>query len=273
MRRQFCAGECGLAIFGQARLGQAHQRDHALVGFLRIGAETEDAVLDQHQALDGRIGLEHFRRGLGEAKARHHIGHVANALAIDLAAQRFAVGLVGQRQHRGRMGVVDEFVRNEGVQQRLDGRIGRGGIDQIGALQTHHFLVGKLLTVAQFFQRREPHRRQARGLDSAHVPAGTLDAEDVDGIAVEIGEARFHRGVAAAMQHQPRILAQKPRGIDPQRHVAAEACIALHRSIGVAIGPGTLHPLAFFAIRPPPRSVPETPPQSRHDRHAARRAR
>ena len=65
-------------------------------------------------------------------------------------------------------------------------------------------------------------------------------------VAVEIGQLRLHRGVAAAMQHQPRILAQQARGIDPQRHVAAEVGIAGKRRIGIAIDPGTLHALASF---------------------------
>ena len=60
----------------------------------------------------------------------------------------------------------------------------RGGIDQVGALQTHHFFVGKRLAGAKLQQRRKPHRGQARGLDRAHVPAGTLDAKDFDGVAV-----------------------------------------------------------------------------------------
>ena len=141
-------------------------------------------MLEQDQAFDVRIGLEHLRRGLGEAEARHDVGHIADARAEDLAAQRLAVGLVGEREHRGGMGVVDEFVRDEGVQQRLDRRIGRRRVEQVGALQPHHVLVGELFARAQLQQRRKPHRRQARGLDRGHVPAGALDAEHVDLIAV-----------------------------------------------------------------------------------------
>ena len=43
------------------------------------------------------------------------------------------------------MGVVDEFVRQEGVQQRLDRRVGRVGIEQVRALQRDHVLVGQLV--------------------------------------------------------------------------------------------------------------------------------
>jgi len=106
------------------------------------------------------------------------------------------------------MGMIDEFVRDEGVQQRLHARIGRRRIDQIGALQPHHVLVGQRFARAQFQQRRQPHRRQAGGLDRAHVPAGALDAEHFDVFAVEIADPRLHRGIAAAVQHQARIPTQ-----------------------------------------------------------------
>ena len=148
--RQFCAGEGRLALPRQPLFGQCHQRDHALVGFPGAGAKAENTVLDEDQAFDGWIGIEYRRRSLGQSKTRHQVWHVADARAKNLAAQRFAVGLIGERKHCGGMGVVDEFVRDERVQQRLDGRVGSSGIDQIGALQPHHFLIGKFFAPAKF---------------------------------------------------------------------------------------------------------------------------
>ena len=107
-------------------------------------------MLDEDQAFDGWIGFKYLGRSLGQAKTRHQIWHVANARAKNLAAQRLPVGLIGERKHRRRMGVVDEFVRDERVQQRLDRGIRRRGIDQIGALQPHHFLIGKFFAPAKF---------------------------------------------------------------------------------------------------------------------------
>ena len=97
-----------------------------------------------------------------------------------------AVRLIGEREHRGRMGVIDEFVRQEGVQQRLDRRIGRRRIHQIDALVIHHVFVGEARQREQAAQRRELHRRQARRLDVAHVPARALDADDIDGLAEQV---------------------------------------------------------------------------------------
>ena len=61
------------------------------------------------------------------------------------------------------MGVVDEFVRQEGVQQRLDRRVGRSRIEQIDALESDHVLVGSVVERAQLAQRREPHRGKPGG--------------------------------------------------------------------------------------------------------------
>src|SRR5690242_10131047 len=79
---------------------------------------------------------------------------------------------------------------------------------------------------AQLPQRGEPHGRQARRLDRRHVPARTLDAEDLDRVAVEVGKLRLQRGVAAAMQDQPWIRAKQPRGVDAQREVARHVTVA-----------------------------------------------
>ena len=125
----------------EPRLGKRHHLDHALVGLARRGAEGEDAVLVQDQAFDVRVLLVDFGRGLGEAEARRDVGHDTHAPVIDFAGERLAVGLIDKAQHRGGMGMVDEFVRQEGVQQRLDRRVRRSGIEQIEALHIDHRLV------------------------------------------------------------------------------------------------------------------------------------
>ena len=98
-------------------------------------------MLVQDEALDVGLLLEHFRSNLGEAEARRDIGDDPHAPVIDLARQRLAVGLIDQRQHRGGVGVVDEFMRQEGMEQRLDRRVGRGRIEQVQPLHIDHRLV------------------------------------------------------------------------------------------------------------------------------------
>jgi len=94
-------------------------------------------------------------RRLGEQEAGHDEGHDPDAGPIKIGDLLGCVGLVGQAQHRRRMGVVDEFVRQKGVQQGLDRRVGRARIEQVGALDAHHLLVRQRVARAQFAQRRD----------------------------------------------------------------------------------------------------------------------
>ena len=96
-----------------------------------------------------RIVLVDFRGLACEGEARHHVRHDAKAILINLAAEFLAIRLIGEAQHRSRMGVVDIFVRQEGVQQRFHRRIGRHGIDETGALNAHHLLIGQRIPVPQ----------------------------------------------------------------------------------------------------------------------------
>ncbi len=100
------------------------------------------------------------------------------------------------------MGVVDEFVRQEGVQQRLDRRVGRLAVQKVAALDIDHVLVGERLQAEQAAERGEAHRGQAGRLDRAHVPAAAFYAQHLDRFAGDVGHPRLHRRVAAAMQDQ-----------------------------------------------------------------------
>ena len=141
------------------------------------------------------------------------------------------------------MGVIDVFVRQKGVQQGLDRRVGRVRVDQIGALHPHHVLVRQALAGAQLAQRREPHRREPGRLDRRHVPAAALDAQHLGRLAEQILDHGLDRGVAAAVQHQLRVLPQQPRGIDAQRQIAPDAIagIARDQALGIRIRPQTAH--------------------------------
>ncbi len=164
-------------------------------------------MLVQDQALDVGLLVEHLRGGLGQAEARRDIGDDAHPPVIDLARQRLAVRLIDQRQHRGGMGVIDEFMRQEGMEQRLDRGVGRGGVEQVQPLHVDHGLVGQRLQRAQLLQRLELHRRQTPWLDIGHVGAGALHRDDRVLHAEIVARSGLDRGVAAAMQHEQRVAA------------------------------------------------------------------
>ena len=165
----------------QPFLGARDQFDRALVALARIVGEAEQAVLVQDQApRPSGARVVDVGGELGEREARHDVGHDADAAVEQVGADRFAVRLVDQAEDRGRVGVVDELVRQERVQQRLDRGIGRRRVEQVLALDADHVLVAERRARAQLAQAVEPHRRHAGGLDRRHVGAGALDAQHVD---------------------------------------------------------------------------------------------
>ena len=226
--------------------GERDHLDHALIGLARGLPEGEDAVLVQDQALDVRLLLEHLGGGLGEPEARRDIAHDAHAAVIDLARQGLAVGLIDQGEHGGGMGMVDEFMRQEGMQQRLDRRVWGRRVEQVQPLHVDHGLVGQRIQCTQAPQRLELHGGQPPRLDIGHVGAGALDRDHLMLGAEIVAGARLDRSIAAAMQHEQRIAAEQAGGVDPERDVGADPFRAVSgdRFVG-----GAVVPLAFHGAR------------------------
>ena len=248
------AAPCG----GDPLLGQADESDHALVGFLGAVAEREEPVLEQDQPLGVGMGGMGRHRRFGERKARHDIGHDGGAAAIDLGGARGAVGLVGQRQDRPGVGVVDEFVRQERMKQRLDRRVGRRAVEQAPALGVDHILVGQRLERGEGAHGVEPHRREALGFDGGHIVARSLDAHRRNGVAGEVGQGCLDRTVAAAVLDEARVAAEQAGGIDAQRQIGADpaGAVARHGRRGVAARPEAIHETDPGGRRRPP-AAPE----------------
>ena len=68
-------------------------------------------MLQQHQPFDRLDFLEDLRGLLGEQKARHDVGHDAQPAPVKIGAAFGGIGLICKAQHRGRVRMVDEFVR------------------------------------------------------------------------------------------------------------------------------------------------------------------
>ena len=133
-------------------------------------------MLVQDQAFDFGLLFEHFGGGLGEAKARRDVGYDAHPPVIDLARQRLAVRLIDQRQHRGGMGVVDEFMRQESVEQGLDRGVRRGASNRLRRC-TLTMASSESASSARSFLSGSSSPPAALRLDVGHVPARTLDAD------------------------------------------------------------------------------------------------
>ena len=209
----------------QARFRLADGRDHPFIGFFRGLAEREDAVFEEDQPLDRRIAGMGGGAGPGELETRHDVGDQPHRPAIDFAANLLTVRLVGQREHCIRMGVIDEFVRQEGVQQGFDRGVGRLRFEKIAALVVDHLLVAQPVEGGEAAQRIEPDRGEARRFDTGHVPAASLDAKHVDGLVQQVAHGRLDRCVAPAVKHQSRVSSQKTRRVDPERDVRGDAVV------------------------------------------------
>ena len=203
----------------EPRLGPRYVGDHALVGLAGIRAEGKDTVLVEDQPFHAGPGVVDLGRQLGEAEAGDRVGHEPHGAVVDLGHQLLAVGLIHQAQDGRRVGMVDELVREEGVQQRLDGGVGRARIQEVHALEVDHVLVGERLEAAQPAERLQLHGRQPGGLDGAHVPPRALDAQHLVRLAQEVRHPGLDRGVAAAVQDQQRVGAEEARGVGAQCQV------------------------------------------------------
>ena len=216
--------------------------DHPLVTRAGVGREGEEPVLEEHHPVRVRLALEHLGGQLRQPEPGHHVWHHHHSIAEGLADQPGAIRLVGERQDRIRVGVVDEGVRQEGVQQRLHRRVGGGGVEEVRAQLVHHLLVGERLQFPQPSQPAQVDRGEPLRLDGVEVPAAALDAERLEAIAEQVLLRHLHGGVPAAVHDQVGFCADQPRRVDAQRkRIAAARRIPVAELSGLAVGPAALH--------------------------------
>jgi hypothetical protein len=97
-----------------------------------------------------RFRLEFPRANLRQLKSRHDVGHNHHLVAVDFPDARFAVVGVGNGEQCIRVRVIDKFVRNDRMQNRLDGR-GRGaGARDLRGEFIHHLRIRQRLELGQF---------------------------------------------------------------------------------------------------------------------------
>ena len=236
-------------------LGTVDAGDHPLVSRARVVGEGEQAVVHEHQPLGRRVALVDLGRQLGEREAGHDVRHDRPARAEGLAHHRLhrVARLVGHHQRDVGVRVVDEAMRQEGVEQRLDRGIRRARVEEVRAELVHHFLVRQLAERAQLAQVRQVHRREAGRLDRVEVPAAALDEQRLHPLADQRRHRPLERGVAAAVQHEIGIAADQPRGVDAQRQVLAPARREARDELGgFAVRPAALHERATLGGRTEP---------------------
>ena len=206
------------ALRFQVILGAADQGDHALVGLPGAVAERKNAVVHQHHADGVGAGLA---RILARAQARqvepgHDVGNDHDGVAVESRGCALAVGRIGDGHDRIGVGVVDELVGQAGVQDGLDRRRRRRGLEHVGGELVDHLRVRQRVELRQPLQIVQLHRRESGRLDGLQVPAAALDVQDVFVLAEQVLLHQLDRGVAAAVQHQRLVAPEQARGVDAQ---------------------------------------------------------
>ena len=168
------------------------------------------------------IAREDSRARAREVETRHDVGYDHHFVAVEAADAPLAVGGVGEREDRVGVGVVDELVGQDRMQDRFDRRRGRIGAQHVGAHLVHHLRVGKRFELRERHQVVQAHRRKARRLDRLEVPAAALHVEDGLLAPEEVLLVDLHRRVAAAVQHQGLVAPQQARGVHAQSQLARE---------------------------------------------------
>ena len=237
------------AMFGDVTLHKRDHFDHQRIGVVRGFGHREDAVLGEQKPLHGRVALEDRGGGFRKLEAGHDVRHKAHTATENPRADGLGVRQAGNRGRRDRMGMIDELMRQIGVQKRFDRRIGSARIEQILPLRIDHLLVGEGVETAQTVERLSPHCGMAVGLDHRQVAPAALDAKHIDGFAEEIGQLGLHRSIAAAMHDQARHAAEQAGGIGAQSQILADALggVMLDAGARIVIGPKAIHcPHAVF---------------------------
>ena len=234
-------------------LGQRDELEVPLVALTRGVAPGEEAVEIEHHRRRVRLFVERVRRRLAETEPGHDVRHDHDVVAQRLAHEVVTVLLIGQGEDGVGVGVVDELRRQEGVEQRLDRRVGRRRVEQMAAKLVHHLDVGQRVEVAEPAQVGEVEAGQAGRLDRVEVPTRALDVDRLDRLAEEVAVDALDRGVPAAVHHQRRLRADQARGVDAQREVLAPGGVTLHELARFLIRPATLH-----VISPPAKSEPRS---------------
>ena len=211
------------ALRFQVILGAADEGDHALVGLPGAVAERKNAVVHEHHADGVGAGLARIlaRAQAREIEAWHDVGNDHDGIAVDLADAAFALGRVGDGQHRIGVGVIHELVGQAGVQDGLDRRRRRRGLEHVGGELVHHLRVRERIELRQALQIVELHRRESGRLYGLQVPAAAFDVQDVFVLAEQVLLHQLDRGVAAAVQHQGLVAPEQARAVDAQIEVAA----------------------------------------------------
>ena len=124
--------------------------------------------------------------------------------------------MVGHGQNRIGMGMIDISEGNQRVEDCFHGRIRRSGVGHCSTLLADHFGVAENLQFRKTLQGFQTDRSKSWRFDGRQIPSASFDQKQFLRVPKKILLIQFDRSVSAAMEHQVRVRAQKPAGVNPQ---------------------------------------------------------
>lgn len=225
------------------------QGDGGVVRFPGGLPPGEKPVPHQDHRPRPRVPFEFRGHGPGQGEPGMGVREDRNAFAQGGAQMLFPLRLVRERQDGIGVGVVDEFTRDENVDEGLDGRRGRPGVEAMGAEGVDHVLVGQLFQGPEFFHVVQFQSRVSVRFDGCHVVTGGLDEQGSDGFAQEVGPDRFHGGVAPAVQHQSGLGTDQGGHVETDGQVLAVFLAVLFDELsGPVVRPAVDHAVLVWVI-------------------------
>jgi len=209
------------AIRGDELARPVHHRDCPLIARIGLLGPRHQAVVGENHSLV----LGEFAHHLAQFETGTQPIDVRETLAQSLQGHRAAFGVVGERADRVCMHMIDVPKRQEGVQQRLDRRPPRCGIEQRTGDQIGHLLITHFPTITQSDELSQPQPGIVVCHGPPHIRTRALDPHHLLLAAEMIDDHPLGRRVAASIDHEGWISADPIRSLNEidQRRIAHRA--------------------------------------------------
>jgi hypothetical protein len=187
--------------------------DRHLVAVARVVREGEQAVVRRHHSVDVSELTDDTGELLRQHEPGHHIGQHEHPLAKNICEPLLPVGQVRHGHDRIGVGVIDERVRNEPMNNGLDrGIVGRwveARPQQLG----HHVSVTEHFELGETSDRLALHSGEPLDAHRCQVEAAGFDEDATMVFAESIGRGGLDRRIAASVQDEGAVPSNEARAV------------------------------------------------------------
>ena len=174
--------------------GAFDERERQAVALFVVVGPVDETVLGHHQAPERRVSGRFVLHEEAKLEARSKPRNPAHIVSEDFIGELSAAPRRSDRDHRGRMHMIDVSCGKEAVQRGVDGA--RARIQVVGAMgeESHHVVLGDRLRalvrpscvhLSQDEQLGHLKGREVGRLGRAQIPAGAFHPQNVLGLAAK----------------------------------------------------------------------------------------